>query len=192
MHLKYSKGSRQSLHLNDALHAVDPNSLTTLVFTDSHRGHAILRPPCNNSRLLAPCSGGAMPYSLSFSLPSLLIQSVVQGGDNTLLIETPSIPCLCSSSITLCSITSVAGHPEYVGVNSTVTSSLMLTPRMMPRSAMLNTGISGSATSPSQSNTCLRLIPGVTNLHPGELVAGTASRRRCDQDVRCAGLPCHQ
>jgi len=177
MHLKYSKGSRQSQHLYDALQAVEPNSLTTAVFSESHRGQAIPRWPCNNSRLLAPCSGGAIPYSLSFVLPSSLIQSVVQGGESTLLIETPSTPCLRNASMTLCSITSVAGHPEYVGVSSTTSSSSIVTPRTMPRSVIVSTGISGSGTSLSQSNTCSRLIPVVTNLHPGRHAAGAAFRQ---------------
>ena len=123
MHLKYSKGSRQLLHLYEALHAVEPNSLTTDVSVESQRGHAIARVPCSSSRLLPPSAGGAIPYSRSFILPASLIQSVVQAGDRTRSIRTFSTPCLSKASITLCSMTSVAGHPEYVGVNSMMTSS---------------------------------------------------------------------
>ena len=80
------------MHLYDALQAVEPNSLTTAVSVDPQRGQAIDRVPCNNARLLPPSAGGAMPYSRNFSLPSALIQSVVQGGDNTRLILAFSIP----------------------------------------------------------------------------------------------------
>ena len=38
MHLKYSNGSRQLVHLYDALHGVEPNSLTRCVCADEHRG----------------------------------------------------------------------------------------------------------------------------------------------------------
>ena len=68
MHLKYSNGSKQSLHLYDALHAVEPNSLTTAVFNELQRGHATSRLPCNNSRLLPALAGGAMPYSRSWRI----------------------------------------------------------------------------------------------------------------------------
>ena len=61
------------------MQAVEPNSLTTAVSVDSQRGQAIVRLPCSSSRFVPPSAGGAMPYSRSFSLPSLLIQSVVHG-----------------------------------------------------------------------------------------------------------------
>jgi hypothetical protein len=82
------------------LHAVDPNSLTRTAFTEPQRGQATLR------------SGGAMPWRRSFSRPCAEIQSLVHGGDNLRSIATFATPCRSSASITSCSITSVAGHPE--------------------------------------------------------------------------------
>ena len=41
MHLKYSNGSRQVSQRYDALQAVEPNSLTSAVSTESQRGQAI-------------------------------------------------------------------------------------------------------------------------------------------------------
>jgi len=69
MHLKNSKGSKQSEHLYSALQAVAPNLLTKDVFSELHLGQIIVS------------DGGAIPYFLSFSLVSALIQSVVQAGE---------------------------------------------------------------------------------------------------------------
>ena len=61
MHLKYSKGSRHASHLYDALHGVDPNSLTSVVVVARQRGQAIEFMPPSSARLLVSAAGGAMP-----------------------------------------------------------------------------------------------------------------------------------
>lgn len=111
MHLKYSNGSRQSSHLQDALQAVDPNSLIIVVCFDPQRGQAIAGFP-SRSRLLADSSGGAMPYFRNFSRPESLIQSVVHGGVKMRFIDTSRSPLSRKPRTILSSITSVAGQPE--------------------------------------------------------------------------------
>jgi hypothetical protein len=61
MHLKYSKGSRHSSHFQDALHAVEPNSLTKDVFVVPQRGQLTDFVPPSSAILLALPAGGAMP-----------------------------------------------------------------------------------------------------------------------------------
>ena len=65
------------------MQAVEPNWLVKMVSFDLHRGQiTTLGPFANKTPLSAlPSTGGAMPYFLSFSFASLVIQSVVQAGE---------------------------------------------------------------------------------------------------------------
>ena len=71
MHLKYSKGSKQSTHLYMALQAVDPNSLMISTSWELHCGQA------------TSFSGGAIPAFFIFLRAFLSIHSVVHGGERT-------------------------------------------------------------------------------------------------------------
>src|SRR5699024_11025111 len=87
-HLKYSNGSRQSRQRYAALHGVEPNWLSFSVFVESQRGQVIAGRASPASRAAmrplaaVPSTGGAMPKALSLCRASLLIQSVVQGGES--------------------------------------------------------------------------------------------------------------
>src|ERR1044072_7981988 len=95
MHLKYSNGSRQLVHLYDALHGVDANSLTRCVCFDEHRGQCTVGSLHSRRALSTDSAGGAMPYSRSFSRALCVSQSLVQGGASTASTRTVSNPA-CS------------------------------------------------------------------------------------------------
>src|SRR6478609_6197353 len=63
--LKWSKGSLQSSQTHSDLHAVDPKRLSSWVDPDPHCGHR--SESRNGTGPEVRCSGGAMPYSRSFS-----------------------------------------------------------------------------------------------------------------------------
>lgn len=95
-----------------ALQAVDPNLLTISVCLEPHCGQVISDSLPKSTNLEDELfSGGAMPYSLNFSKPCGLIQSVVQGGDNTVFISNSSIPAVNKAALISTSITVMAGHP---------------------------------------------------------------------------------
>src|SRR5262245_28520222 len=95
MHLKYSNGSRQCVHLYDALHGVDPNSLTRCVCFDEHRGHCTVGSLHKRRGLSTDSAGGAIPYSRSFSRALAVSQSLLQGGASTESTRTVANPA-CS------------------------------------------------------------------------------------------------
>lgn len=66
MHLKYSNGSRQLVHLYDALQGVDPNSLTRWVCADEQRGQCTVGCAHRLRGLATDSAGGAIPYSRNF------------------------------------------------------------------------------------------------------------------------------
>jgi len=65
--------------------------------------------------------GGAMPYSVSLRRPSALIHAVVHAGASAVSSRSSSTPALASASRMPAMMSSVAGHPEYVGVTRTMT-----------------------------------------------------------------------
>ena len=148
MHLKCSKGSRQELQMNEALQAVDPNGEISFVSLLLHIGQGIIRPsPVRKALSWLDPSGGAIPFAVIFPLASLEIQSVVQAGDNAILISALGSISLADLS-TSSEITSVAGHPEYVGViTQTMWPFSKSTPLSIPISLTLRKGSSGSITS---------------------------------------------
>src|SRR6188474_3338668 len=96
MHLKYSNGSRQLVHLYDALHGVDPNSLTRSVCCDEQRGQCTVGSLHNRRGLSTDSAGGAIPYSRSFSRALSVSQSLVHGGASTASTRTDAKPACCS------------------------------------------------------------------------------------------------
>ena len=107
-----------------------------------------------------------MPNTSSFRRPASVSQSLVQGGDRTSSMTAPSNPLHSSAAAIIPRITSVAGHPEYVGVIPTCNCACPSVPtshrtcRTIPRSTTVNTGISGSGTAPSTSQTRCSRSPG--------------------------------
>jgi len=102
----------QSMQVNDALQAVEPNALIILVFVLLHKGHGIVFPsPVRNALSLLWPIGGAMPFASIFSRVSSEIQSVVQAGLMDILIW--ALGSTTRAALRLSSeMTSVAGHPE--------------------------------------------------------------------------------
>src|SRR6266508_2517157 len=170
MALTWSKGSLQALQDHRALHAVDPNRLSSRVSREPHCGHLTASVSATGPVAGLTGWGGATPYSSRAALPASVIQSVVQAGLRTVLTSTSSYPAPWQAASTSARIDSIAGQPEYVGVMVTTTrSSDTETPRRMPRSAMVMTGSSGSGTARSASMTAL------TTSHPGESGAGAGA-----------------
>ena len=134
MHLNNSKGSKHEQQAYCALHAVDPKWDIFFVSKELHLGHSIGSLEKNELFASLVIFGGAIPKAFSFSLPSSVIQSEVQGGDKTLSIIGLN-PLSWSLLVTADSIAFIAGHPEYVGVNLTITtSSMIFSSLMMPKS----------------------------------------------------------
>ena len=124
---------------------------------------------------------GEKPAARSFSRPSRVIRSV----DHESSITTSTSGSAPSSSIrsAICSrMTSSAGQPRNVGVNSTCTRSPSTrTSRMTPRSTSEITGISGSWTSASAAQTCSAVTtsrPGLRAPHLGHLLPELGELRR--------------
>src|ERR1700754_5069442 len=111
MHLKYSNGSRQLVHRYDALHGVDPNSLTRCVCCAEQRGQCTVGALHKLRGLSTDSAGGAMPYSRSFSRALSVSQALVQGGASTESTRTVAKPACCRRSLIDAWITSVAGQP---------------------------------------------------------------------------------
>src|SRR5688572_16882331 len=120
MHLKYSNGSKHATHLYSALHGVDANSLMRSVCEDAQRGHCTIGSRNKWRGLATECAGGAIPYSRSFSRALGVSQSLLHGGESTESTRAAT-PASLSRSLIEAWITSVAGHPVYVGDTPTVT-----------------------------------------------------------------------
>lgn len=135
-------------------------ALTNWVLLLPHCGQCTMVFSSRAASKLLP-TGGAIPYCRSFSFAASVIQSVVHAGDNTCVIRTLLMPC-SNNVIRICArIMSVAGQPEYVGVINTSHSpvaSCHCTPRSIPISAMVSTGISGSTTVSSMAVICSYVI----------------------------------
>src|SRR5205085_12381777 len=147
--LKCSKGSRQATQRYSALHAVEPNAASFSVCTLPQCGHAIFSSLRRKMRIGDVPSGivgpgGAMPYCRSLRLPSSRVQSVVHAGARRSVARAGPRPSASMAANTFCSMTSVAGQPEYVGVSTTSSSPpWSITSRTMPRSRTESAGTSG-------------------------------------------------
>src|SRR5262245_18836486 len=103
-----------------ALHAVEPNLLTSRLGGQPHRGqrgeHATWtgpEPGRGPDRLWSPTgAGGAIPASTSLRRPSSVIQSVVQAGESSVRTSTAVAPRVSTASRTSAAIASIAGQPE--------------------------------------------------------------------------------
>src|SRR5207253_7543422 len=119
---------RQSSQRYCALHGVEPYRDCSRVIDEPQRGHVTfasdLRRCSPRMSTVREASarrrpGGAIPYSARRFLAAVAIQSVVHGGESTVSIRQSPSPAAASALSMSAAITSVAGHPEYVGVTVT-------------------------------------------------------------------------
>ena len=97
----------------NALQAVEPNWLISLVFPDRHCGQLTCFSSPNNTLLpFEVPTGGAIPYSRNFFRPDSDSQSVVQAGVKVVSIVMFSKPLSASIFLMSSSMVCMAGQPE--------------------------------------------------------------------------------
>ena len=164
----------QLLHLYSDLHAVDPKRLMITVSPELHCGQAIIL-FAKTFWLHDECRGGAMPYFLSFSFASLLIQSVVHEGSYTSRTELGRIPWVSRVIFMSSAIMPMAGQPVYVGVsNTSYPFGPTSTSFSIPISRMFTTGISGSGITDRIFRISSFVCDDITMWRRGMLFAGIA------------------
>ena len=150
----------------------------------------ILPCPVKNARSALFPSGGAMPFLRILSNADGKIQSVVQAGASTTSMRA-SGSTACTAVLTSSEMTSVAGHPEYVGVRVTTTCSCSIrTPRTMPISSIVKYGSSGSHTVLTCAQVRVMRSSLVTSSPRDKFAEEPASPPTCSSGVPYAVLAC--